>query len=250
MLFGSESISAYNRGNVSIWMILAFQAGLLNVGGLLACHSFVSHVTGYATLFAVEADLGSFRQAVGLLLVPIFFLAGAMLSGFLVDLQLKLHRQPRYYIVFGALFLLLLLVVTGGFNGVFGKFGEPLLMPRDYALLALLCLICGAQNGLITLVSKNVVRTTHLTGVTTDLGIGIVRSLNKGRLFGKVDDEGRANLMRFGIIVSFTLGSMSGVRLFSVYEFRGFLFPMAISGGLFFLAAYFQLWHKVKSAPL
>src|SRR3954471_16296681 len=100
-------------------MILAFQGGLLNIGGLLACHSFVSHVTGFATLFGLEVHDGNLRSAAGMLMVPAFFLLGAMLSGFLVDLRLKLHKKPRYYLVFGVLFVLLLAVVIGGFNGFF-----------------------------------------------------------------------------------------------------------------------------------
>ncbi len=241
MLYGKSSISAYTRGNVCIWMVLAFQAGLLNIGGVLACHSFVSHVTGYASLFGVQANKGDYLAASGMLVVPLFFLLGAMLSGFLVDLQLKLHQQPRYYVVFGAIFIELLIVVIAGFNHLFGEFGEPMEKTRDYTLLALLCMICGTQNGLITLVSKSVVRTTHLTGITTDLGIGLVRVLNSGRLFGKIDDEGRANLMRIGIIVFFILGSVFGVRIFHSFEYRGFIFPAVISGSLFFLTFYFQV---------
>ncbi len=241
MLYGTSSISAYTRGNVCIWMVLAFQAGLLNIGGLLACHSFVSHVTGFATLFGLQANSGDWVAALGMLVVPGFFLLGAMLSGFLVDLQIKMHQQPRYYVVFGAIFLELLLVVIGGFNHIFGEFGEAIDKTRDYSLLALLCMICGTQNGLITLVSKSVVRTTHLTGITTDLGIGLVRVLNSGRLFGKIDDEGRANFTRMGIIIFFTFGSVVGVRIFNAFQFRGFIFPAAITGGLFFLTVYFQI---------
>ncbi|MGZ3722461.1 MAG: DUF1275 family protein, partial [Bdellovibrionales bacterium] len=89
MIFGNESISAYSRTNVTIWMILAFQGGLLNIGGLLACHSFVSHVTGFATLFGLELNRTRYLAASGMLIVPLFFLLGAMLSGFLVDLRLQ-----------------------------------------------------------------------------------------------------------------------------------------------------------------
>jgi uncharacterized membrane protein YoaK (UPF0700 family) len=244
MLFGSENISTYTRYNVLIWMILAFQAGLLNLGGLMACHSFVSHVSGYATLFAVASGHRQWGQASGLLLVPVFFMLGAMLSGFLVDLRIKLQRKPRYYVVFGMIFFLQLVVAIGGFNHIFGQFGEPLERLESYMLVALLASICGAQNGLVTLVSKSVVRTTHLTGITTDLGIGLVRVWNRGRLFGKIDDEVRANYMRVGIISSFITGSVAGVRVFSIYEYRGFIFPALISGTLFFLTTYFQVIRK------
>lgn len=58
MIYGSETISAYTRANVIVWMTLAFQGGLLNIGGLPACQSFVSHVTGFATLFGLELNQG------------------------------------------------------------------------------------------------------------------------------------------------------------------------------------------------
>jgi uncharacterized membrane protein YoaK (UPF0700 family) len=241
VLFGNESISAYTRANVTIWMVLAFQAGILNIGGFMACQHFVSHVTGYATLMGFEIGRGSYAQAFGVAVVPIFFLVGAMMSGILVDLRVKLRKKPQYYVVFGVLFLLILTVVVLGFNNYFGKFGRPEQSFREYVLLALLCLICGMQNGTITLVSRSVVRTTHLTGVTTDLGIGLVRVMNRRRLEGVIENEDRANLMRIGIILHFTMGSVIGMMIFRHWGYRGFLFPTAISGGLFFTTFYYQV---------
>lgn len=222
-------------------MVLAFQAGLLNIGGFLACHSFVSHVTGFATLFGIGLGSGDYSHALVLLLVPGCFLAGAMLSAVLVDLRLKLGKRPKYYLVFGVLFLMILAVEVAGFNGLFGKFGEPLELTRDYLLLSLLCMICGVQNATVSLVSKSVVRTTHLTGLTTDLGIGLVRVMNAYRLPDIADQEFKANLMRGGIMVCFVLGSVTGFYVFNHWQFRGFIFPTLISGLLFFASLYFQL---------
>jgi uncharacterized membrane protein YoaK (UPF0700 family) len=242
VIFGNESISTYSRTNLTIWMILAFQAGLLNIGGLLACHSFVSHVTGFATLFGLELNRVHYWTAMGMLIVPLFFLLGAMLSGFLVDLRLQMRKKPKYYIVFGALFLILLFVVIGGFNRFFGAFGEWHETSGDYTLLALLCLACGVQNGTVALVSRSVVRTTHLTGITTDLGIGLVRVLNQKRIPLKMmEEESKANFMRIGIICSFIAGSAFGVPLFDQLQYRGFLVPTLISGLLFFTTFYFQV---------
>lgn len=225
-------------------MILAFQAGLLNVGGVMACHNFVSHVTGFATLFGIGLGERNYVHALGVLMVPACFLAGAMVSGMLVDLRLQLGKNPRYYVVFGVLFALILIVEIAGWNKMWGTFGEPFELPRDYALLAILCLICGLQNATVSLVSKSVVRTTHLTGVTTDLGIGIVRMLNRGRLGAKISGETQANLMRIGIIAFFVMGSAAGYQLFYQYQFRGFLFPTVISGLLFFTTLYFQVLRR------
>lgn len=220
---------------------MAFQAGLLNIGGFLACHRFVSHVTGFSTFVGVEINIHGHNQALGMLSVPLFFLSGAAISGFLVDLRIKTQQKPRYYVSFGIIFFLLATVLAGGVGGYFGTFGEPLNLTRDYALLALLCLICGIQNGTITTASRAVVRTTHLTGITTDLGLGIVRYFYRHKLGSAVENEGRANLMRVGIIFFFTLGSVAGGFVFKRMEYWGFLIPVITSGLLFAIMVYFQV---------
>jgi uncharacterized membrane protein YoaK (UPF0700 family) len=241
VLYGNESISRYTRSNVSIWMSMAFQAGVLNIGGFMACHRFVSHVTGFATFFGSELNQPGHTHPLRMLQVPLFFLLGSMISGYLVDLRLKLHKRPKYYIAFGIIFALASLIFMGGLTGYFGSFGEPLEQTRDYTLLILLCLICGIQNGTITAVSGSVVRTTHLTGITTDLGLGIVRFFNREKLMGSIPDEGKANLMRIGIITSFGLGSAIGGFLFVRFGFGGFLVPVFTSGFLFGAMLYIKL---------
>ena len=89
MLYGNESIAQYSRSNVSIWMSMAFQAGILNIGGFMACHRFVSHITGFATYFGFELNQSIGGHPLRMLEVPAFFLLGSMLSGVLVDLRLK-----------------------------------------------------------------------------------------------------------------------------------------------------------------
>jgi uncharacterized membrane protein YoaK (UPF0700 family) len=241
MLYGNSSISTYTRSNIMVWMLMAFQGGVLNIGGFFACHRFVSHVTGFATFFGVEVSESRFSQALGLLSVPFLFLCGSMVSGQLVDIPLRTEKKPKYYVVFGVMLFLILFVVIGGANGFFGRFGEPSGAFKDYFLLALLCLICGLQNGSVTTVSKAVIRTTHLTGITTDLGIGLVRVFHKKLLLGKIDEDKRANKIRLGIIFSFGLGSVVGGFIFRDFAYRGFLLPTLISGGLFSITFYFQV---------
>lgn len=219
---------------------MAFQAGLLNIGGFMACHRFVSHVTGFATFFGYELNQPDSSHAVGMLVVPLFFLLGAMVSGFLVDIRLKMHKRPKYYLSFGFIFILLLFVYIGGVTGQFGTFGEPLHETSDYLLLIMLCFICGIQNGSITSVSKSVIRTTHLTGITTDLGIGLARLLSAKKLDEPMENEKKATMMRLGIIFFFGLGSVFGGLVFSRLAYTGFLIPVATSGFLFILMLYFQ----------
>jgi uncharacterized membrane protein YoaK (UPF0700 family) len=143
---------------------------------------------------------------------------------------------------------LILLIYFGGAQGYFGSFGEPLLLVHDYVLLALICLVCGLQNGAITTVSKAVVRTTHLTGLTTDLGIGLVRVFYKKSIKGGVGDEGLANLMRLGIILSFGIGSAGAGLIFLKNGYKGFLAPAVTSGVLFLICLYYQRIRRIDSA--
>lgn len=249
MLYGNESISHYKPANVVIWMTMAFQAGILNMGGFMACHRFVSHITGFATFFGHELNQADSSHAFGMLIVPLFFLCGVMISGQLVDVRLKLHKNPKYYMTFGIILCLLIIVLCLGVTGYFGHFDEPFDQSRDYALLAFLCLTCGIQNGTITSVSKSVIRTTHLTGITTDLGIGIVRVLNRKKIDVDMKSELQANLMRCGIIFCFTFGSALGGYIFMHLEYWGFIVPILTSGILFGSMLYFHfLKNKIGHA--
>ncbi len=228
---------------------MALQAGLLNVGGYLACHRFVSHITGFATLFGMEVINRRGSHAMGMLTVPLFFLFGSMVSGVLVDLRLKQHKKPRYYVSFGLMFLIVLTVFLGGIWGDFGEFGTPVAFGQDYMLLILLCFVCGMQNAAVSTISKSVIRTTHLTGITTDLGIGIIRILYRDKLQEEIPNEGKANLMRMGIILFFVLGSVLGAYLFTQLGYMGFAAPVLTSGALFAAMFYFQVIRTPISSP-
>lgn len=220
---------------------MAFQAGLLNIGGFMAGHHIVSHVTGFATFFGYHVSQTENYQALKILVIPMFFLLGSIVSGYFVDIRLRQHKRPKYYITFGIIFFLILLVFLAGLIGFWGEFGGEAGTSKGYLLLIILCFVCGIQNGTITVVSKSIIRTTHLTGITTDLGLGIVRFLKRGKLKEQLLDEGRSNLMRVGIITSFILGSIVGGFIFNRLHFFGFLLPTFISGGLFFLMVYYQI---------
>ena len=226
---------------------MALQGGFLNMGGFMACHRFVSHVSGYGTMVPFEFAIHGYSAALLMALIPTFFLFGAMVSGYLVDVRLRLHKRPRYYAAFGLIFCVLAFICLAGDDGFFGRFGEPLQNERHYVLALLLTFICGVQNGTITTVSKAVIRTTHLSGITTDLGIGLIRFLFKRKIGAEVSGEGKANLMRMGIIFFFIFGSFAGYRSFVRWDYNGFIVPLASSGTLFFSMIYFAWKSKASS---
>ncbi len=226
---------------------MAFQGGFLNIAGYLSCHRFVSHMTGAWTLSGFEFFQLNWRECGSVVATPFAFLLGCILSGLLVDVRLKQKRQPRYYEVFGLLFLLILAILLAGHSGLFGVFGESFTQPRDYALMILLSFVCGLQNGTINSVSRMVVRTSHLTGLTTDLGLGLARLLNRRKMPDPLWEELRSNLLRLGLIFFFVVGAGFGGVLFSAIQFQAFAIPALISGTLFSLMLYFQALKKLPA---
>jgi uncharacterized membrane protein YoaK (UPF0700 family) len=212
------------------WFILSFLGGNLNTGGFLSCGRFVSHVTGFATLAGTSLSKGSLLETIGILTIPGYFLVGVMISGYLTEKKkaVDVHGQ-KYAPVMGIVAACLAVVTLAGTLNLFGSFGEASNLGHQYFLLALLCGACGLQNAAITSASGSTVRTTHLTGLTTDLGLGLVRAEIHYSSPSTRSVDRRANLLRLGSIVSFTLGSFVGAFFYLRFQYLGFALPTIIA---------------------
>jgi uncharacterized membrane protein YoaK (UPF0700 family) len=202
--------------------MLCFNGGCINAGGFLATGRFVSHVTGFATLFGVDMMRYQLEAAAGILSVPLFFLLGAFIAGLLIDRPIYKGKHPHFDWVMLLCAICLFLAASGDFLQ-FGSFGEELKLKQKYILLALLCLTSGLQNAAITSSSGSSIRTTHLTGLTTDLGLGLARILTFNLQKGKMPIEVQAAKLRAGSILSFIFGSAIGAGIFLKYGYLGFL---------------------------
>lgn len=223
--------------NRMIWYSLSFQAGVINCGGFMACHRFVTHVTGFATHFGNEIATAHYQSAFGILTVPFFFLLGAFCTGYFTEVQISRGNRPRYYNIFGFIAIVMISVALFGHFGQLGVFGEPINVLADYILLGVLCFCSGTQNATVTSASGSVIRTTHLTGITTDLGLSLMKYFALYPRSWKTSDhltsqrsKDKLNiLIRMGLILSFILGSVFGGMFFLNFEYLGFLLPATIS---------------------
>lgn len=206
--------------NRFVWMLLAFQGGYVNIGGLLTIHLFVSHVTGFSAHFSQALISKNYLNSFYFLLVPFFFLLGSVFSSLFTEIRKKRSKEPIYIYIMLILSFVFLFVSLSGYGGYFGEFGESFENFRDFVLLSMLAFSCGSQNAIFTHYSKSIIRTTHLTGVTTDLGIGIAKYF-----ISKDRDEGKLNRIRVEIIFSFIFGSLLGAVIFPKYKFLAFLVP-------------------------
>lgn len=194
------------------------------MAGLLSAHFFVSHITGFSTHFSLEIAKGNILRSLYLVLVPAFFLAGAFFSSLFTEIRKNRNKTPVYIHILLFMSLLFFLVAFLGEAQYFGRFGGPFENTRDFILLSLLAFTCGAQNAIFTSYSKSVIRTTHLTGLATDLGIGLAKAF-----ISKDQKERKINRIRIELITSFTLGGLIGAFIMPKVEFSGFFVPALIS---------------------
>src|SRR5262249_39664268 len=156
--------------------------------------------------------------------VPAFFLLGVMTSAYLIDRPFRRGGQPHYATAMLLVTVCLLAAAMLGHFHYFGEFGEEVRLKRDYFFLALLCAASGLQNAAITTASGATVRTTHLTGLTTDLGIGLVRAWSvpltpEGQV--QADLEWKWARVRLGTWCAFAVGAAAGAVVFMRFHYLG-----------------------------
>lgn len=230
MLKGTGSIATFEARNVMVWILLSFQGGFVNAYAFAVGGRFVSHVTGYGTSLGLALQNGNTSQLALLSSIPFAFFLGAAVSGLLVDRRLKRAKRPLYFVLFGLMTLCFFIAQ---------RFPMPT-TTQAFELAVWLALACGMQNGLVTSVSHSVIRTTHLSGLTTDLGVGLTRVLTRSVSGEIYREEVRLNAMRASVIATFIAGSCVGFAVFSMRAEAALFIPIAISGALCacFLAAY------------
>ncbi len=231
------------RENVFLWLLLAFQSGYINAAGFIACHRFVSHMTGFGTQTGVAMGEGKFLLGFEMFLAPVSFVLGCILSGYLIDRRIYKDKEAHVRTSAIIQFVLLLSVFVGGSLDLFGDFGEPLELQRDFILMFMLCFTCGMQNATFTSLTSGQIRTTHLTGLTTDIGIHFVRDK-----YVDVTDEKRGELklvnwLRIYTFFSFFSGSAISAILMVIGEYQGFLLPVGTSLIIVFYINYL-MYHK------
>lgn len=247
LLFTNNANQKVSRKVFAHWLLLAFLAGCINIGGFLSSQRFVSHLTGFATLAGKGLAEMNFGVAASMLSIPLFFLGGAVIAAWITGHRKRRKLAPQHSLAMVLAGFFLFCAGTGGALGMFDKFGADFDPSHEYFLLALLCLACGLLNATITSSSGGTVRVTHLTGVTTDLGIGLVEAVSEKKDLKKLQEIRRKNWLRIGTIVSFICGGFVGGVFFANFHYYGFYLPAGLC--LYFAAVAHGERRGVEEKP-
>jgi uncharacterized membrane protein YoaK (UPF0700 family) len=217
---------------------------MINAGGFMACHRFVSHITGFGTQMGINFAKSQFLIALEMLLIPLTFILGTIISAYLIDARQMNDKKARPDIVLLIITIVLFLVALLGYTGLFGEFGEAQIEKNDYVLISLLCLTTGMQNACVSSLTKNALRASHLTGIATDFGINLVKLRQLSSKNHEKTIEKKWNRIRFLNMLFFSIGSFFAVFIFSRFHYLGFIVPFGNS--LIFLGLYFRAQKKLK----
>lgn len=204
---------------------LAFIAGIVNVVGLLGFeHQAVTHLTGTTSMLA--AALAELNGPAALHYAAIIgsFVAGTVISGFLIqDSTLQLGRR------YGVALLLESILLCGA---------VPLLNRNSMLGIYSASCACGLQNAMVSTYSGAVVRTTHLSGMFTDLGIFLGHALR-----GLPVDSRRLRLC-FLIISGFLCGGCVGAVAFHKLGYSALFIPGGLTATTAFAYALYLVRHR------
>lgn len=151
--------------NIRLGVLTAFTAGMVNVASFVIFLSFSSNVTGYFAIFAAEIARGNFYQVMVVASWILLFFLGSFTANFIV---IHFNRRHKYMAHATPIILEIICLMT---VGIYGQFFYRETLSETEALLSLMLFAMGLQNGLTASISNFSVKTTHLTGATTDLGI-------------------------------------------------------------------------------
>ncbi|PWF46812.1 YoaK family protein [Massilia glaciei] len=201
------------KSNRHLGFALAFVAGATNAGGFLAVQQYTSHMTGIVSAVADNLALGAFALVGAGFGALLSFLLGAACTAVMVNYARRRQRDSEYAL---PLLVEALLLLAFGMLGARLAGIEGLFIP---ATVMLLCFIMGLQNALMSEISHAEIRTTHVTGIVTDLGIELGKFVYWNRGGARARPLVAADPDRLKLL-SALLGSFFGGALVGAFGFK------------------------------
>lgn len=204
------------RTDRDLALIMATVAGAVNAGGFMVVGQYTSHMSGIVSAMADALAVGAVKFYLAGLVSLLAFMSGAAVSAIMISWAKMRHLEAVYagpLILEGVLFLL------------FALLGENVARHAVIVIpvtVIVLCFLMGLQNAMISKLSDSVIRTTHVTGMVTDLGIEIGKMLF-WRQHRDATYPVRANKRKLidllRLVTCFFMGGVAGALSFSRFGF-------------------------------
>lgn len=151
--------------NLKLGSLTAFSAGMVNVISVIIFFAFTSNVTGHYAILAEEIAKGNWYQAAVVALWIFSFFMGSFMSNAII---INFNKKYTYLAHAVPIIIeIICLLIVGSYVQYFYK---ETLVETEF-MVGLMLFAMGIQNGLTASISNSAVKTTHLTGLTTDLGM-------------------------------------------------------------------------------
>lgn len=240
---GFTALQRTPQADLKLGTVLAFVAGAANAGGFLAVGQYTSHMTGMLSSLADNLVLGQFVLVGAGLASVLAFLFGAMSTAWLVNWGMRRQLRSAYGLPLLIEAVLLL---------VFGLFGAAMSLWHTVILpvtVVLLCFIMGLQNAVITKISQARIRTTHVTGLVTDLGIELGKLLyvNRHADVQPVRADRERLRVHAQLVLSFLSGGVAGALGFKHLGYVSTV-PLALMLLLLVLRPALDDWQRLRAA--
>lgn len=202
--------------NIKLGVLTAFTAGMVNVASLVLFFSFTSNITGHFAILAEEISNGKWFQVLVVFFWILLYFAGSFLSNLIVIHGNKKNAYLTHSIP------LILEIICFVSVGLYGHFLYAETLAETEVLVAVLLFSMGLQNGLTASISNFAVKTTHLTGLVTDLAIHI-SMLSKPKFRRSVAVKDKIRLLS-SIAGAYLAGGIVAGSLTHYFQFKVFFF--------------------------
>jgi uncharacterized membrane protein YoaK (UPF0700 family) len=233
MIHCSSVTDVFTKGKMTLWLMSAFKAGFINSSGFLLTGKYVSHVTGFGTQVGMAMGHDDIFFGAELLIIPFSFILGGVLTSLLLEPRIDDNSRPPYHYVQGLITLLIGVVIFLGESGLISS-QAPFDSDQHYnfiefSVIALLCLICGLKNSLVTWTTYGKIRVTHLTGLSTDIGLNFIGMFRPRSENARYKESKIISFHRIGTFVAFSSGAFISAIVFPRIGYQGFFIVFGIS---------------------
>jgi uncharacterized membrane protein YoaK (UPF0700 family) len=196
--------------------LLSSIAGALNAVGFLIAGSFTANMTGNISASADHLGKGSFLISLSFAGLVVAFICGASVAAFAIQTGERHQLRSVYALMIAAEAIILLLLAAALALSADNS--------QETLLVIALSFVMGLQNAVTTMISRARVRTTHVSGMATDIGIELAALVGGN----KIRQEALPKLRLHSLTLTcFAVGGVCGALLLGLVGY--WLFVIAAS---------------------